>query len=169
MGPFLVIRPFPTTWRGGGNGWRRIPLLIPSGQPVPVLDRRSSFAFFFPLGIALALTLEADSKAPPWCLRAAADFLTIALYLPASIPTKGWKQMLEKKADKPNKVLKLRLMSIGKSMLPSSYKHQFRATTKRMVNVKDDQILSLPLLKRYGPNSSMEAFLLIANLQMNLS
>ena len=77
--------------------------------------------------------------------------------------------MLEKKAERPNKVLKLILTSIGKSMLPSSYKHRFRATTKYVENVKDDQILPLPLLKRYGPNSSVEAFLLVANLQTNMS
>ena len=77
--------------------------------------------------------------------------------------------MLEKKADRPNKVLKLRLTSTGKSMLPSGDKHLFRATTKRVENVKDDQILPLPLLKRYGPNSSVEAFLLVANLRTNFS
>ena len=77
--------------------------------------------------------------------------------------------MLEKKADRPNKVLKLRLMSIGKSMLPLGYKHQFRATIKHMENVKDDRILPLPLLKRYGPNSSEEALLLVANLRTDLS
>ena len=61
----------------------------PQRTACPCLGQTVILCIFFPLGIALALTLEADSKAPPWCLRAVADFLTIALYLPASIPTKG--------------------------------------------------------------------------------
>ena len=100
--PSLSLDPSLLRGDEGAGDEEDLHYLSPANRPVPFLDERSSLVSFFPLGAALAPTLEADGKAPPYCLQAAADFLTIAFYLSASISAKGWQQMLEKKADRPD-------------------------------------------------------------------
>lgn len=89
MGPLLVISPLPTSWLGlGGDGYfGYLPL---AGVPGPFLRGWLPFPSFYCLDIPLLTTLGVDVEAPffSFYLHAAADALTKALYLPASISAK---------------------------------------------------------------------------------
>jgi len=89
-----VIKPLPTLWLGlGGDNFFGLSFARRAG---PFLSGWSSFPSFFHLDDPLVTPLGADEEAPSFSFyfRAATDTLTRALYLAASIFTKGKRRTL---------------------------------------------------------------------------
>ena len=98
-GPIVVIKPLPALWLGlGGNDFF---CLSPTGMTGPFLRGWSSFPSFFLFDDPFLTTLGADIDAPSFSfLHAAADALTRALCLAASVSVKGKRRTLSKQTER---------------------------------------------------------------------